>query len=118
MSNQRLVFGFDIGTNSIGWAIIRENENWQLITVIAMGSKIFIRSVDDKTETSKMQARRKARLSRRVTQRRTRRKQRLMRFLVKQRLLPDELLTVQDPEKVLNDKVTRSSISSKINSAG
>ena len=34
MKDQRLVFGFDVGTNSIGWVVIAEDQKQQPLALI------------------------------------------------------------------------------------
>lgn len=82
-----LVLGLDIGSNSLGWALI-DQENHKLV---AAGSRIFPEGVDrDQTggEVSKSVARRIARGMRRQIARRSRRKRLLRAALVEAGLLP------------------------------
>ena len=68
----KIIFGFDLGTNSIGWAVLEEDTNGNPSAIIDIGSRIFQKAVEDKTPTPKNLKRRMARLARRVTQRRSR----------------------------------------------
>ena len=103
MSNSgRLVFGFDLGTNSIGWAVLKENASESPTSIVDVGSRIFNRAVEEKTSTPKNQKRRAARLARRVTQRRARRRRRLENYLISLGLLPPELRQNAKREAVLN----------------
>ncbi|MFP5042162.1 type II CRISPR RNA-guided endonuclease Cas9 [Parasediminibacterium sp. JCM 36343] len=52
----RKVLGLDLGTNSIGWALIEVDENNKPIRIIAMGSRIIPLSSDDRDEFQKGQA--------------------------------------------------------------
>lgn len=102
MADGNLVFGFDLGTNSIGWAVIAEDGAGAPRDLVAIGSRIFLKAVEDKTPTPKNLKRRMARLARRVVQRRARRRQQLQNYLLSLGLLP---LTVRDSscrEAVLN----------------
>ena len=101
MSKQKIL-GLDIGSNSIGWALLQADGN-KMADIIAAGSRIFPKSVENKTPTPKNVARRNARLSRRVLQRRKRRKLRMTRYLVKLNLLPDKILSSHKPEEILNN---------------
>lgn len=65
--------------------------------------RIFQRAVEDKNPTPKNQARRNARLSRRITQRRARRKSRMINYLASIDLLPLTLPTSLQPEIELNE---------------
>ncbi|MFN8366757.1 MAG: type II CRISPR RNA-guided endonuclease Cas9 [Candidatus Kapaibacterium sp.] len=75
-----ILWGFDIGTNSIGWAIINDTDN----SIIDTGVRIFPEGVIDtntKQEKSKNAARREARQSRRMYYRRAMRKHMLLKNL-------------------------------------
>ena len=50
------ILGLDLGTNSIGWALIEVNENNKPIRIIAMGSRIIPLSSDDRDQFQKGQA--------------------------------------------------------------
>ncbi len=93
--------GLDMGTNSIGWSIIEEKYG-EPRKFIDCGSRIFIRSVEDKSPTPKNRKRRESRLQRRQVQRRSRRKNRLRNYLVLKGFLPDSLKNNSSPEQELN----------------
>lgn len=95
------ILGLDLGSNSIGWAILEET-NGKLTKIIDLGVRIFTKAVGEKTPTPKNKKRRDARLARRVLQRRGRRKKRLLNYLVKLGLLPNELQGHTQPEIILN----------------
>lgn len=97
----RKILGLDLGSNSIGWALLEE-EGERPIEFIASGVRIFNRAVEEKTPTPKNAKRRQRRLARRVVQRRARRKQRLLAYLIKLNLLPATLAGDHTPEKTLN----------------
>ena len=97
----RNILGLDLGTNSIGWALIQEKDG-KPSHFVNSGVRIFNRAVEDKTPTPKNVKRRQRRLARRVIQRRARRKTRLLRYLVKLHLLPSGLLNTTQPEIILN----------------
>ena len=82
------VLGVDLGTNSIGWALLDIEEN----KIIAAGSRIFESSVkrEKKGETPKNKKRRVSRLARRQHDRRSRRKKRLKKILLQAGLLPQQ----------------------------
>lgn len=50
------VLGLDLGTNSIGWALIEVDENNKPIKIIAMGSRIIPLSSEDRDQFQKGQA--------------------------------------------------------------
>ena len=95
------ILGLDLGSNSIGWALLEESKG-KPDKIIDLGSRIFIKAVEEKNPTPKNVKRRDSRLSRRVIQRRTRRKQRMMNYLMKLGLLPVELKNHTQPEIILN----------------
>jgi CRISPR-associated endonuclease Csn1 len=96
------ILGLDIGSNSIGWALL-EGDDGKASNIVDLGSRIFTKAVEDKTPTPKNVKRRDSRLTRRVLQRRARRKQRMLNYLVKLKLLPQELSGHTQPEVILND---------------
>ena len=96
------ILGLDLGSNSIGWALIKTTDTGKPTGLIDLGSRIFNKAVEDKTPTPKNQKRRTSRLARRVTQRRARRRQRMLNYLVSLNLLPASLKDHPKPESVLN----------------
>lgn len=98
----KTVFGFDLGTNSIGWAVLQEDGAGQPGALLDMGVRIFNKAVEDKTPTPKNQKRRKMRLARRVVQRRARRRQRLQNYLIHLGLLPMDVRDSSQRETCLN----------------
>ena len=93
--------GLDLGTNSIGWALVNEDERGGAVE--GLGARVFEEAVDAKTRTPKNAARRDARLTRRVLQRRARRRKLLRSLLAHARLLPSEIKDAPDPERILNE---------------
>jgi len=102
MVERRRVLGLDLGTNSIGWCLIEEDEAQNPLDLIAMGSRIFQTAVEDKTPTPKNHKRRRARLDRRRNQRRSRRKQRMRNYLISLGFIPDGIGDKSQPEVVYN----------------
>ena len=100
-NEKRTILGLDLGTNSIGWALLEEQQG-ELRGIIDLGSRIFTKAVEEKTPTPKNIKRRDARLARRVIQRRSRRKQRMLNFLTSLNLLPEILADHHQPEMILN----------------
>jgi CRISPR-associated endonuclease Csn1 len=81
--------GLDIGSNSIGWALLSNNAGRGIIN---LGVRVFPEGVDRDTgglEKSKNATRREARSARRTHQRRNLRKQQLLNVLEKAGLLPE-----------------------------
>jgi len=101
-SMSKKILGLDLGSNSIGWALLEEKDGVPC-GIIDLGSRIFTKAVEEKTPTPKNMKRREARLARRVIQRRARRKSRMLNYLVSLNLLPKELQGNTQPEIILND---------------
>jgi CRISPR-associated endonuclease Csn1 len=86
---QGTVLGLDLGSNSIGWALIDQQHE----KIIAAGSRIFPEGVDRDQkggELSKNESRRVARGMRRQIRRRAQRKRRLRDALIAVGLLPTD----------------------------
>ena len=109
-------FAFDIGTNSIGWAVMEPNENDTKVFMLDMGVRIF----SDGREPSKSgqpgeplnQTRRQKRMMRRQLERRKRRKLAMYKFLKSGGYVPSDseshTLWVQlDPYKLRAEALTR-----------
>jgi len=96
------VLGLDLGSNSIGWALMGET-NGEVNQIIDLGSRIFNKAVEEKIPTPKNQKRRNMRLGRRILQRRARRKQKMIHYLISLDLLPQELSNNFGQEKLLNE---------------
>ncbi|GAB4264456.1 MAG: type II CRISPR RNA-guided endonuclease Cas9 [Methylomicrobium sp.] len=95
------VLGLDLGSNSIGWALLEE-QNGLPNRIIDLGCRIFVKAVEEKTPTPKNVKRREARLARRVLQRRARRKQQMLDALIEHEWLPQILRDHPQPEILLN----------------
>lgn len=52
----KTILGLDLGTNSIGWALVEVDENNNPIRIIAMGSRIIPLSSDDRDQFQKGQS--------------------------------------------------------------
>lgn len=52
----KIILGLDLGTNSIGWALIEVDENYLPIRIIAMGSRIIPLSAEERDQFQKGQA--------------------------------------------------------------
>lgn len=81
------VFGFDIGTTSIGWAVTEYDETQFLGRILAMGVRIFPEARDS-DGTPLNQNRRQKRLVRRQLRRRRQRRRDLNTLLAQYGLLP------------------------------
>ncbi|HIE11698.1 MAG TPA: type II CRISPR RNA-guided endonuclease Cas9 [Kiritimatiellae bacterium] len=86
MSTTR-VLGLDIGTSSVGWALI-EGRDPDHVRIIAAGVRVFPMGVDEATLESRNIQRRQARLRRRQIERRARRKTKARHILQSHGFLP------------------------------
>lgn len=80
----------DMGTNSIGWCLLKLNENFSPEAIIKMGVRIFSDGRNPKNGTSLAVQRRLARQMRRRRDRLLKRKDRLLKALVKHRFFPSD----------------------------
>lgn len=92
--------GLDVGTNSLGWALIEHDGKGEARGLKQSGSRIFTEAVDAKTRTPKNKARRDARQARKLIARRRMRRERVIELLVASKLLPQE---AKEREGVLTD---------------
>lgn len=46
----RRILGLDLGTNSIGWALVEVDEDGKIVRILGMGSRIIPLSPDDANE--------------------------------------------------------------------
>lgn len=97
-----ITLGLDLGTNSIGWALVNYDENNRPTHLLDCGVRIFQEAVDLKTRTPKNQKRRMARAARRLISRRRRRREKLFNILLRHNLLPKEIKNEQKPESLFN----------------
>jgi CRISPR-associated endonuclease Csn1 len=94
----KTILGLDLGTNSIGWALIEVDENNIPIRIIAMGSRIIPLSTSDKEEferglaITKNQSRTTARTQRKGYDRKQLKKSDLKKLLIKYDIFPTEEL--------------------------
>ena len=87
------ILGLDLGTNSIGWAVVEVNKKGQFNRVIDCGVRIFPKGVNVDTknkESSKNKERRDARQTRRKHFRYKLRRRRLVRELERMGIIPDQ----------------------------
>ncbi|MBF0423461.1 MAG: hypothetical protein HQL73_10765 [Magnetococcales bacterium] len=82
------ILGLDLGTTSLGWAVIEHDSGQNAGKVVAMGVRIFPEGLDEKL-APRNQTRRKERLARRQRHRRQKRRQHLAEKLADFGLLPD-----------------------------
>jgi len=82
------ILGLDIGTNSIGWALLDCDDTEKARGLLASGVRIFQEAVDAKTRAPKNRARRTKRGMRRNLERRRRRVGKVRRLLMRNGFLP------------------------------
>ncbi len=82
--------GLDIGTNSIGWSLIKLDKEEKPVDIIKTGVRIFSDGRDPKTYSTKNSERRGARLRRRQRDRYLQRRKYLMNFMIKEDLMPQQ----------------------------
>ncbi len=80
-SNAPYTLGLDLGTNSIGWALIGHREDDQPNALVDCGVRIFQEAVEAKTRTPKNHARRAARQMRKQLARKRMRRDLLRKIL-------------------------------------
>ena len=96
------ILGIDVGSNSIGWGLITASDSGLCSDVVALGSRIFMKAIQDDSTKPKNVQRRTSRLLRRVLERRARRKRNLANYLISQNLLPAALSDNFHQEGLLN----------------
>ncbi len=84
------ILGLDVGTNSVGWALIEQDLTGQPVKLIGLGSRIFQEAVDEKTRTPKNKHRRDKRQLRQTLRKRRQRRETLKIFLQGKGLLPSD----------------------------
>lgn len=94
--------GLDLGTNSIGWAAIRLDDQGEPCGVLGMGVRVFPDGRDEQSKQSNAVQRRVARGQRRLRDRKLSRSNRLMQTLIGYGLMPEDAdhrkeLEVRDP---------------------
>jgi len=82
------IWGIDIGTTSVGFAVVDYDEQRAQGEIIRMGVRIFPEGVTEKDREPRNKARRSARLVRRQFRRRRLRRKELGRILAEENLLP------------------------------
>ncbi|MFM1801341.1 MAG: CRISPR-associated endonuclease Cas9, partial [Planctomycetota bacterium] len=120
MSVSKFILGLDIGSNSIGWSVVKDAIDGEDPTApMAMGVRVFPEGVarnQSGGEVSKNEGRRLARAMRRQINRRSKRKAKLKLALIQAGLFPDDpqeqqtLLETTDPyvlrKNALSTKLT------------
>lgn len=117
MSDYKVILGLDLGSNSIGWALVRtDGETIRTSEPIALGSRIIPSCMDPKKDEPKNRKRRTKRGMRRQIARRSRRKKNLRVALTAIGFLPSDpdalkqLFETTDPY-VLRDRAISQQIS-------
>lgn len=92
----------DLGPNSIGWALIKYDEQQRPVGLIDAGARIFQAAVDAEKKVPKNHRRRAARAARKLLSRRRRRREKLFNLLLRYGLLPKEAQPKQNLESLFN----------------
>ena len=100
MMNRPYRLGLDVGTNSLGWAILDLDQHNQVCRVRKIGSRIFSDGRKPKDNTSLAVERRLARQARRRRDRFLRRKERLVDKLISYGLFPSNEIERRALEKI------------------
>lgn len=105
VSKMKYRLGLDLGSTSLGWAMLRLNDQNEPYAVIRAGVRIFNNGRDPKTDASLAVARRLARQQRRTRDRKIKRKERLINALVTMGFFPKDTekrrqLALLDPFKL------------------
>ena len=105
------ILGLDVGSNSIGWAVvdckIEKGDHkgiyggYNPVSLRALNSRIFLEMVEAKTQAPKNQKRRTSRGARNRRSYYKQRRKDLANILMDKGLLPNDYL--QDPERILNE---------------
>jgi CRISPR-associated endonuclease Csn1 len=90
LHKMRYRLALDLGSTSLGWAMIRLNSNNEPCAVIKAGVRIFSNGRNPKDGSSLAVTRREARAMRRRRDRLLKRKARMMRTLIEYGFFPDE----------------------------
>lgn len=88
MGANSLIFGFDIGTTSIGWAVVAQSDQSQETSLLDAGVRIFPETREPQRGAPLNQTRRQKRLMRRQVRRRRERRRALGSTLEEVGLLP------------------------------
>lgn len=104
------ILGLDIGVASVGWAMVRCDEERKPLGIIRLGAHLFesgtdggkagLEGIAQGRDTPRNQQRRTARLMRRQTWRRARRKRKLLRLLIEHGLLPPAESPLMRPQEI------------------
>ena len=101
------IIGLDIGSNSIGWAVvscIQEDGKWHPSNLVDLNSYIFREVVESKAQVPLNAIRRQKRLARRQCKRRARRRRELVALLRKYKLIPEGDSTFNELQANLIDQ--------------
>ena len=84
-----LTFAFDLGTNSIGWAVLRLDHSDEPASIVDAGTRIYADGREPKSGTSLAEGRRTARGMSRRRDRYKRRRRVVLNTLIEYGLMPD-----------------------------
>ncbi len=108
---RRLEFAFDLGTNSIGWAVLGLDANGEPARIVDAGVRIFSDGREPKSQTSLAVGRRQARSMSRRRDRFKRRRHAMLRALTEYGLMPEGAQARRALIAETNDKTSTSAAS-------
>lgn len=89
MSDNKLIFGFDLGTTSIGWTALQRSEtDFNTGQILGAGVRIFPATTEGTKDAPKNWKRRESRGARRLLKRKNRRRTQVRDLLIANGLLP------------------------------
>lgn len=106
--------GLDIGTNSIGWAVLELDSNKKVKGIIDAGSRVFSDGRAPKDKTSLAVKRREKRGMRRRRDRLLKRKSRLLNVLVENGLFPHSIKDQQELKNACPYEIRKKAIDTEI----
>ncbi|MBI5748289.1 MAG: type II CRISPR RNA-guided endonuclease Cas9 [Nitrospinae bacterium] len=96
------ILGLDMGTNSIGWAIVKCDGNKKPVGIIDLNARIFQEMIEADIRVPKNKKRREKRGARRLTSRYKERREKLVQLLIQNGLLPESMKDMKGWEKFFN----------------
>ncbi|MBI2559764.1 MAG: type II CRISPR RNA-guided endonuclease Cas9 [Planctomycetes bacterium] len=101
---ENFTLGLDIGTNSVGWAIVECDDNKKPTRLIDLNARIFQEMVEgpEYKRVPKNKNRREKRGARRLTSRYKERRTKLVKLLIENGMLPKSMENMEDWKKTFN----------------
>ncbi len=114
--NPKWRLGLDLGTNSIGWAVLEldDSPTPEATGIIDMGVRIFSTGREPKTGQSLAVSRRQARVQRRNLDRKKRRHNKVLNLLIASKLLPENKSELRDLQNINPLKLRNKGLDSQL----